>query len=75
MSQNNRNGQLMRHGVIEPAMHRAQDRGLRRQREMFELALVGVIGVADAARAGQAPDQRVEISGHVAVPAPGAAPP
>ena len=43
--------------VVEPAMHGAQDRGLRRQREMFELALVRVVRVADATRAGQALDE------------------
>src|SRR5262245_10176359 len=68
-------------GVVDLAVHGAQDGGLGLEREMLELALVGVIRVADAARACQpldeGPQLRVEcrLSGHVAAPAFGAARP
>ena len=68
-----------RGGIVEPAMHGAQDRGLGGQREMLELALVRVIRVADAARARQPLDERrssrERLSGHAATPVSGTARP
>jgi hypothetical protein len=47
--------------IAELAMHGFQQRGLRRQRELPQLALVGVIRVADAARAREPLDERSQV--------------
>ena len=57
--------------VVDAAMHGAENRGLRRGREMLQLAAIGVIRVADAAGARESLDERRKIRRHVAAPGSG----